>query len=68
MQWNNFEKFTKFVYTKDPTVTAQQVFDKYIQSLVDITRIRNINFDVAQRVRDLYEKLIVWFILLYLWH
>ncbi|RHZ51910.1 hypothetical protein Glove_468g5 [Diversispora epigaea] len=55
--WSSIEDFTRSVYTKDPTVTVQQVLDLYIRNLVEIANIKNINPNVLQRARDLCKNI-----------
>ena len=65
MWWTSIGDFTKFTYKKDPTLTAQQVFDQYIRSLVDIATIKQIDPNVVQRIHNLCKNIIVWFIVLW---
>ncbi|GBC05148.1 hypothetical protein RclHR1_06060006 [Rhizophagus clarus] len=58
IRWNNIEKFARLIYTKNPTVTAQQVLDHYIQSLIDITTINNLNPKIAQHAHNLHKRII----------
>src|ERR1051325_4098648 len=63
--WSDIEKFTRLIYASDPTVTAQQVFNRYVQSLADIATIKNIDSNVVRRARNLHKNIIVWFIFLF---
>ncbi|CAG8591666.1 6887_t:CDS:2 [Ambispora gerdemannii] len=57
-RWNTIDHFTRLVYTKNPTVTAQQVLDQYVRNLVEIATIKNIDPGVLQRTRDLHKNII----------
>ncbi|CAI2191842.1 13406_t:CDS:2 [Funneliformis geosporum] len=46
------------MYKKNPTLTAQQVFDQYIRNLVDITTIKQIDPNVVQRIHNLCKNII----------
>jgi hypothetical protein len=65
--WNSIENFAKFTYKKDPTLTAQQVFDQYIRNLVEIATIKKINPNIVQHIDNLRKNIIVWLYLLCLW-
>ncbi|RIA87631.1 hypothetical protein C1645_739973 [Glomus cerebriforme] len=52
--WSDIEKFTRLIYASDPTVTAQQVFSQYVQSLIDIATIKNI--DPAKEEKNYYDQ------------
>ncbi|CAG8515228.1 12442_t:CDS:2 [Ambispora leptoticha] len=56
--WCNIENFTKFTYKKDPTLTAQQVLDRYIRNLVDIATIEKINPNIIQHIHNLRKNII----------
>ncbi|CAG8456607.1 3157_t:CDS:10 [Funneliformis mosseae] len=56
--WNDIKKFTRLVYASDPTVTAQQVFNQYAQSLFEISTIKNIDPDVVQHTHNLHKNII----------
>ncbi|CAG8828802.1 12908_t:CDS:2, partial [Gigaspora margarita] len=56
--WFKIESFTKFMYEKDPTLTAIQVFDEYIRNLSEIETIKNIDFNVAKYIRDLRQNIV----------
>jgi hypothetical protein len=62
--WTSIGDFTKFMYKKDPTLTAQQVFDQYIRNLADIATIKQIDPNVVQRIHNLRKSIIVRFIVL----
>ncbi|CAI2190887.1 20376_t:CDS:2 [Funneliformis geosporum] len=56
--WSDIEKFTRLIYASDPTVTAQQVFSQYVQSLIDIATIKNIDPGVVQHTHNLHGNII----------
>ncbi|KAF0530556.1 c2h2-type zinc finger transcription factor [Gigaspora margarita] len=63
--WCNIESFTNFVYMKDPTLTAIQVFDRYTRNLIEIAAIKNIVPNVIQYINDLLKNLVVKFTFFY---
>ncbi len=65
MQWNNIENFIRLVYTKNLTVTAQQVLDHYIQILVDIIATENLNSKIIQYTHNFRKRIIVWYHVVY---
>ncbi|CAG8502910.1 14391_t:CDS:2 [Cetraspora pellucida] len=57
-RWNNIENFTKSAYNNDPTLTAQQVLDQYIQSLNEIINIKEVGPNVKRHVQAIRRKII----------
>ncbi|GES91964.1 C2H2-type zinc finger transcription factor [Rhizophagus clarus] len=56
MKWNNLELFTKFIYNEKPNTTPQEILDIYNKSLINITSIKYVDYDVIHHVRRIYEQ------------
>ncbi|CAG8575447.1 10572_t:CDS:10 [Ambispora leptoticha] len=56
--WKDVDCFTNSVYKKNPTKTAQQVFEDYFQSLVNIAKIKDINSEVAEHASTIYKQIV----------
>ncbi|CAG8639785.1 20349_t:CDS:2, partial [Dentiscutata erythropus] len=56
--WFNIESFTNFMYKKDPTLTAIQVFDEYTRNLSEIETINDIDFNVAKYINTFRKKIV----------
>nr|CAG8472113.1 13181_t:CDS:2 [Entrophospora candida] len=56
--WDQISHFTKFVYAECPTITPQQVWNEYNQSLDDVIAIKDIDQLVKQRVKNFQKQMI----------
>ncbi|CAG8626864.1 8081_t:CDS:10 [Paraglomus brasilianum] len=55
-RWSNVRAFAKVAYKKNPTKTAEQVFNEYIQSLQAITNTKGVNKKVVEYVAGVLKK------------
>jgi hypothetical protein len=58
-KWNRVDLFTRFAYDKNPIISPPQVLDMYSQNLSDITKIKGIDNEILQYVRNTINKQIV---------
>src|SRR5215204_3338776 len=59
--WKDVYSFAKVAYAKNPTKTAEQVFNEYIESLIAITRLKHVNPGIVEHAESVCKAIVVCF-------